>query len=80
MDMFNEKMIGCTQCGSLYLKEENVFGLSEEKDSSGKLVYKKVQPVKEIRCRDCGHLIMTININANSNLVFTQDDVEYYTK
>lgn len=78
MDMFNEKMIGCTQCGSLYLKEENVFGLSEEKDSSGKLVYKKVQPVKEIRCRDCGHLIMTINVN--SGFTFTQDDVEYYTK
>lgn len=80
MDMFNEKMICCTQCGSLYLKEENVFGLSEEKDSSGKLIYKKVQPVKEIRCRDCGHLVMTLNINANSHLAFTQDDVEYYTK
>lgn len=80
MDMFNEKMICCTKCGSLYLKEENVFGLSEEKDSSGKLVYKKVQPVKEIRCRDCGHLVMTLNINANSHLAFTQDDVEYYTK
>ena len=80
MDMCNEKMIGCTQCGSLYLKEENVFGLSEEKDSSGKLIYKKVQPVKEIRCRDCGHLIMTINANTNSNLAFTQDDIEYYTK
>ena len=80
MDMFNEKMIGCTQCGSLYLKEENIFGLSEEKDSSGKLIYKKVQPVKEIRCRDCGHLIMTINTNTNSNLAFTQDDIEYYTK
>lgn len=80
MDMFNEKMIRCTQCGSLYLKEENVFGLSEEKDSSGKLIYKKVQPVKEIRCRDCGHLVMTLNINANSHLAFTQDDVEYYTK
>lgn len=80
MDMFNEKMIGCTKCGSLYLKEENVFGLSEEKDSSGKLIYKKVQPVKEIRCRDCGHLVMAINANTNSNLVFTQDDVEYYTK
>ena len=80
MDVFNEKMICCTQCGSLYLKEENVFGLSEEKDSSGKLIYKKVQPVKEIRCRDCGHLVMTLNINANSHLAFTQDDVEYYTK
>ncbi len=77
MDMFNEKMIGCTQCGSLYLKEENVFGL-EERVISDKIIYTKVQPIKEIRCRDCNHLIMTVN--ANSGFAFTQDDVESYTK
>ena len=78
MNMFNDDMITCPNCGSLYLKEENIFGLSKEKDSSGKLIYKKVQPVKEIRCRDCGNLVMVININ--SHLAFTQDDVKYCTK
>lgn len=77
MNLFDETMTSCPKCGSLYLKEENVFGL-EERTISDKIIYTKVQPVKEIRCRDCNHLIMTVN--ANSGFAFTQDDVESYTK
>lgn len=75
MNMFNDDMVTCPNCGSNELKREYITGLNKVTNTD---IYEQVQPVIRYSCNKCNAKILDVAVKHNAEIFNVNDIVRKY--